>query len=71
MKRLLWMMLLSLLILSAGCASPPVRVVADYCEHANLYWFDDSEQIKATPAPVRRFLRDNNETWLSLCKADK
>jgi len=56
-----------LLTLSAGCASRPARVVAEYCEHAKPYWFDTSEQLKATPAPVRRFLRDNNNTWERLC----
>ena len=49
-----------------GCAVP-ARVGVDYCEHARPVYFDDVSQVDATPAPVRRQIRDGNALWHKLC----
>jgi len=68
MKWLLRVMMLSLLSWQiSGCASRRARVGVEYCDHARPIWLDSAEQVKATPAPVRRQVRDLNRTWQRLC----
>jgi len=66
-KRPVWAMMLLLLSLSGtGCAVPE-RVGIEYCEHARPIYFDSGEQVRATPAPIRRQVLEGNKVWRSLC----
>lgn len=66
-KRLGWTMLPLLMSLSVtGCVAP-ARVGVEYCEHARPVYFDTAAQVDATPASVRRQIRDGNAVWRQLC----
>ncbi|MBB1593538.1 hypothetical protein A9973_05600 [Achromobacter sp. UMC46] len=62
---------MALLLMSSGvtgCAAP-AKVGVEFCEHARPIYFDDVGQVEATPAPIRRQIRDGNATWRTLCGA--
>lgn len=63
-----WMTRLLLMSLSVtGCAAP-ARVGVEYCEHARPVYFNNTAQVDATPAEIRRQIRDGNATWRALCQ---
>jgi len=45
----------------------PARVGVEYCEHARPIYFDEAAQVDATPASIRRQIRDGNAVWRKLC----
>ncbi|MHC3908362.1 hypothetical protein ACMZ4X_01582 [Achromobacter marplatensis] len=66
-RRRAWMTRLLLMSLSvSGCAAP-ARVGVEYCEHARPVYFGNAAQVDATPAEIRRQIRDANATWQALC----
>lgn len=66
-RRRAWMMPLLLMSLSVtGCVAP-ARVGIEYCDHARPVYFADLGQVDATPADIRRQIRDGNAIWHALC----
>ncbi|MNI73902.1 hypothetical protein D3C73_1299460 [compost metagenome] len=66
-RRRVWMTLPLLMSLSVtGCVAP-ARVGVEYCEHARPIYFDEAAQVEATPASIRRQIRDGNAVWRKLC----
>ncbi len=66
-RRRAWMTLALLMSSSVtGCVAP-ARVGVEYCDHARPVYFDDAAQVDATPAPIRRQIRDANAVWRRLC----
>lgn len=61
-------MMLCLSVLSAGCANKVVPAGIEYCSHTRFYCYADSDEIKKTPVPVLRFIDNNNDRYVKLCK---
>lgn len=61
-------MMLFLIALSLNGCVTQERVGVEYCDHAKPVYFDSSEQVDQTPAPVRRQVLEGNETWAALCR---
>lgn len=60
-------MLLLMSLSVIGCAAP-ARVGVEYCEHVRPVYFDDAQQVDATPAPIRRQVLEANKVWHRLCR---
>ena len=46
-----------------GCAT----VRGSYCDLKEPFWFESDAEVDATPMRVKRYLRDENETYARLC----
>lgn len=50
----------------SGCAAP-ARVGLEYCDRVWPIYFETAAQIQATPAPIRRQIRDLKSSLRALC----
>lgn len=60
------MLCASALVLS-GCASKPVRVGVEFCDHAKAIYWDSDAELDATPMPITRQIVVSNEKIEALC----
>lgn len=51
------------IVLASGCAAND----GDYCSIASPIWWDDAEQLQATPTPIVRQIATHNEVWAAVC----
>lgn len=56
--------MLSFLPLAGGCAT----TTSSYCDIAKPIWWNDLQEMEATPAGITRQVVQHNEQWAALCK---
>ncbi len=64
-KLLRWMIVLSLMPLTSGCAAP---TSSSYCEVAQPIRWASMADLNATPVDITRQVVRHNDQWAALCK---
>lgn len=61
-------MLCAISLVLNGCASKPLRIGVEFCDHAKPIYWDSDAELDATPMPVARQIVLSNEKIDALCK---